>query len=210
MNQTDFFANLIEYSKDGGFAFLLEEGSDVPAKPSPAKLAFVKVASGAAFGLFGVLSSGNASKATTEDLIVDLKRMNEYCDLVGIRLNQGNVIIRMVIDADKLSNELILGRFALIHERLFDFRKYAITLLASKLPTLAQVILTFSEHKRANEFNKQFADKCKHTTFWKKVYTQPWVADLEDEEITRMRAPIDQLVIRDGEKLRAALFRKRQ
>jgi len=69
------------------------------------------------------------------------------------------------------------------------------------------VVLVFSSHKRANDFIQNFADKCSHSAFWKKVYTYPWIVDLEDEEIKRYRQPLDN-VLGLAEKLKAELFRK--
>ena len=42
-----------------------------------------------------------------------------------------------------------------------------------------------------------------------KVYMQPWVVDLEDEDITRLRQPLSDLLERDSEKIKAGLFRRR-
>src|SRR5262249_55396020 len=142
------------------------------------------------------------------------RRLQEYSTVVGIKLSDGPVLLRFGIDADDISFETLVGRFAMIHERAYDFRKYAPSLMRSiwsdgKLATVAQVVVAFSAHKRAREFIQSYADKCKHTAFWKKVYTQPWVADLEDEEITRLRQPLSDLVTRDSDKLKAGLFRNR-
>jgi hypothetical protein len=84
-----------------------------------------------------------------------------------------------------------------------------IKLSDGKLPTVAQVIVTFTAHRRARIFLESFADKCKHTAIWKKVYTQPWIVDLEDEDIRRLRQPLSDLVTRDSDRLKAGFFRKR-
>jgi hypothetical protein len=207
MNQQDFFANLIEYSSEGGFSFLIDDCLAAPETPSMAKLALARIAAGAAFGLFGSLAVGYSNALPKQQLITDMKRMHECCDLIGIRLREGNAVVRMGIDADNIANETLVGRFAVIHDHLFDFRKYTATFFAAA--TGAQVVVAFSQHKRAKDFNDSFADKCKHTAFWKKVHTQPWIADLEGREINRLRAPMEHLIVRDDDKLKAALFRSR-
>jgi len=209
ITQEDFFANLIEYSKEGGFSFLVDDKLDKPQMPSPARLVLAKIAAGAALGFFGSLSTGYSNIPSAPHLLSDMKGMSKHCDLLGIRLRDGNAVLRMGIDGDNISNESLVGRFAMIHDLLFEFRKYTARVLMTKCATGAQVLVAFSEHRRAKEFNDGFADKCKHTAILKKVHTQPWIADLEDREINRLRAPIEHLVVRDEEKLKAGLFLSR-
>ena len=215
MNKEDFFQNLLEYSRDEGFSFLVSgQAFETPQKLSSGKQALIATAAGAMFGLIGVLSSGYLDETNKQGLIQDLQRLQGYCSLIGIKYSDGPVLIRLGIDADDVPNETLIGRFAIIHERAYDFRKYAPSVIRGfwndgKLATGAQVVLAFSKHRRAKEFNENYAAKCKLTAFWKKVYTQPWVADLEDEEITRFRQPLSDLVTRDADKLKAGLFRQR-
>jgi len=208
MNQADFLDNLLDYSKGEGFSFLQgDERFEDPKRLSGGKQALVAAAAGALFGLVGSLSSGYMTETDRAGLIADLKKMNDLCDRVGIKLSDGSVLIRLAINADSLSDESLVGRFALIHERAYDFRKYAISIMRSiwsdgKQPTVSQVLIAFSAHRRARTFLQSFADKCKHTAVWKKVYTQPWVVDLEDEDITRLRQPLSDLLERDSEKIK--------
>ena len=215
MNQQEFLINVFDYSKSEGFSFLATDGEfEDPKRLSGAKQALVAAVAGAAFGLLGSLSSGYMKETDKACLIGDLKRMMELCDAVGIKLSDGNVLIRLVINADNVADETLVGRFAVVHERAYDFRKYAMSLMRSiwndgKLPTVAQVIVAFSTHRRAKVFSENFADKCKHTAIWKKVYTQPWIVDLEDEDIQRLRQPLSDLVSRGSDKIKAGFFRKR-
>ncbi len=50
-----------------------------------------------------------------DELIADLQKMKEYCDLIAINLKFGSAQIRMMIDADEISGETLVGRFAMIH-----------------------------------------------------------------------------------------------
>ena len=215
MNKSEFFLNLLDYSKDEGFSlFVPREGFDEPKRLSGGKQTMIAVAAGAAFGLIGTLSSGYLDKTDKPLLVADLQRMQNYSTVIGIKLRDGPVFLRLGIDADEISGETLVGRFAMIHERAYDFRKYAPSLMRTifsdgKLATVAQVVVTFSEHSRAREFIQTYADKCKHTAGWKKVYTQPWVVDLQDEEITRFRHPLSNLMTRDSDRLKAGLFRQR-
>jgi hypothetical protein len=215
MNKSDFFPNLLDYSKDEGFSLLApEESFDDPNRLSGGKQAMIAAATGAAFGLIGSLSSGYMDETSKQGLIADLRRMQDYCDCVGIKLSDGPVLLRLGIDADDIPGETVVGRFAMIHERAYDFRKYAPSMIRTifsdgKLATVAQVVVAFSTHKRAKEFIDRYAAKCKQTAFWKKVYTQPWVVDLEDEEITRFRQPLSDLLTRDSDRLMVGMFRER-
>jgi hypothetical protein len=215
MNKSEFFPNLLDYSKADGFSFLVPgEGFDDPKRLSGGKQMLISAVAGVAFGLIGSLSSGYMDKTQKDGLVAELLKMHEYCGLVGIKLSDGPVLLRLGIDADDISGEALVGRFAMIHERAYDFRKYAPSVMRTiwndgKLATVAQVVIVFSTHKRAREFTQTLADKCKHTAIWKKVYTQPWVIDLEDEEVTRFRQPLSDLMTRDSEKLKAGLFRQR-
>jgi len=214
MNKSEFFPNLIDYSKDEGFSLLVPgEGFDDPKRLSGGKQMLISAVAGVAFGLIGSLASGYMDKTQKDGLVADLRKMQEYCDLIGIKLSDGPVLVRLGIDGDDISGEALIGRFAMIHERAYDFRKYAPSVMRTiwndgKLSTVAQVLVTFSAHKRAKEFVQNVANKCKHTATWKKVFTQPWVVDLEDEEITRFRQPLSDLMTRDSEKLKAGLFRQ--
>ena len=202
-----------------GFS-LLVEGREFqnPETLSSGMQTAINVAAFAAYGLVGSMSTGYMDKTDKRELIEDLKKMREYCDLVGVKLKAGSVQVQLGIAADDISFESLIGRFALIHERVFDFQKYAASLVRTvfsdgKLSTIAEVVVVFSAHSKANEFIQKYAEKCKHSSMRKNVYTQPWVVDLEDREITRLRMSltnwIAKLIPSESEKLRAALFRAR-
>ena len=214
MNQQQFASNVLAFFRGEGYTFFMPEAQfDDPTRLSGGKQALFAAAAGAAFGLLGSLSTGYLDKIDKEQLKTDLQRLSEYCDFVGIHLSSGSVVLRLVLNGDNLPNETIVGRFAVIHERAFDFRKYAMTILRGvfsdgKLATYAIILIAFSSHKRSKEFMDSFANKCKHGAFWKKVHTHAWVADLEDEEITRFPEPLINLGGAHFEKIKAALFEK--
>ena len=207
MNKGDFFLNLVENSQAKGFSFLTpDERFDEPKRGSAGQQAIVAMIAGAAFGALGGLATGYAGKLNNEQLLNDLKRMSEYCDVTGINLISGMVILRLAIDADEIKDDALIGRFALIHERTHDFRKYGMSLFGGNIGTATHVIVTFSSHERAQDFAKNVAKKCKQVSFWKKVNTRPWVADLEAEEITKFQLDFGV----DAKELKAGLFKKRQ
>ena len=197
MQKNDFVKNLVEYSKRESFSFLSpDQHFEDPKRMSGLKQGFYAGMMGIAGGV--MWSSGvGYSEQKKEALINDLRRMSEYCDAIAIKLDTGAAIVRMIIDADEMTGESLVGRFAMIHERGLDFRKYSMAIIRNWIigdrtaGTFMQVITVFSSHKKAREFSQTYADKCKHWLpnrgFNKtggELATYPWVVDLEDENVT--------------------------
>ena len=200
MNKQDFIQNVLEYSKDQSFSFLSPDDQFAePKKMSAGKQAIMAgiLAGGmsAIFGggaITGAIFGSNIghSKHSKEELITDLKSINQLCDLVGMSVLNGACVVRLVIDADEIPYETLIGRFAMIHERLHAFRKYSMVILKnwifgdSTAATTAQVLVLFSSHKKARDFNQQYANKCKHAAVRKSIFTEPFIVDLEDEDLS--------------------------
>ena len=154
MDKLTFFVNLIEFSRDEGFTFLVPgEGFADQRGIAPGNQAILSLMAGSVAGLLGSLSCGFRDQIDRNTLESDLRSMAEYCDVVGINVNHGTVYLRLGVDCDNLSGETLIGRLALIHDRAFDFRKYATSFMRSvfsdgKLATYCQPVLVFSEHTR--------------------------------------------------------------
>jgi len=227
VNKADFFQNLAEYSQAKGFSLFiagdaLEDPKEVSRGVRIALSAIYAIAGGAIGGGLGVggavvggaLGAGlgipGYSKAQKDELISDLQRLSPYGDLIAICLG-GWTLLRVAIDADDFSEDALVTRFSLIHERAHDFRKYALSTLTGKVSTFAEVLVVFSLHERAKHFTERLASKCKHISRWKSVRTYPWTIDLEREEITGGQIGIVKVklgMVRGDH--RAALFRRRQ
>ncbi len=204
-----FYPKVIECSNQQGYSFLLpNETVENPQRLSGGKLALISAVAGTVWGLWGSLSTGYSGMAGREQLLSDLKRMREYCDLIAIRLNTGHVELRLVINGDTLSSEAIVGRFALINERAYEFRKYSARIMpGAKMGIYTQGLLLFSSHKSAKHFWECVAESCKHRAVWKQAITYPWVTDLEDEEVKTFSYGFGHFQNREVEKLAKALFR---
>jgi len=218
MNKSEFFSNFVECSEGKGFSFFApDEQFRDPEKPSVGtqikqqiwKSALTSVV-GAALGLNarffpGGLNSSRLGQAERNTLIADLRALYDQCDLVGIKLDSGPVLLRLGIDADHISDESLVARFAIVHERTHAFMKYASTILYdTKYGVWSKVATVFTSHERANLFVKNFASKCRRRTFRKKVYTTPWIIDLEASEITRVGDILLDLFRRRSESLKTA------
>jgi hypothetical protein len=212
MNQVECFKILCDYSKANGFAlFIPGTEFDVPKGMSgKSKALIIGAAALAAVALGGrLIYYGSGKSADKDRMIGDLQRM-PYCDFVGVKLSSGTVQLRLGINSDNLSGEALVGRFAMIHERAIDFRKYA----SMNPSALTEVFTTFSSHKRAREFIQNFADKCKHLAYKKMTRTFPVVIDLEDEDITSFAPKLfwsqkpSFFWAREIEKLKETLFQR--
>jgi hypothetical protein len=215
MDKTEFFRNLAEYSQSKGFSLFKPDTDEFedPKRFSKGQQIAIGMIYGAAFGALGGGLGGYYSETRKEQLVSDLKTLSEYRDMIGINLSRGFNLLRVAIDADDLTDEALIGRFALIHERLHDFRKYAMSSLTGKMRTQAEVLVVFSAHERATAFIEGSAKKCGQLSYRKNVMTQPWIVDLEQDEITRSRVGLNlqpSFGLNPWENYKAALFRKRQ
>jgi hypothetical protein len=230
MNKSDFFKNFLDYSKREGFSFFISgEQFNDPEKLSSSRQMMNKLMFAAAVGIGGaiggapasglglsiaILNPGDLNPVERQALISDLEIVHNHCDFIGIKISNGPALLRLGIDADDISDESLIGRFAIRHEQAYKFRKHSSSLFRNRVSknvatfaVYAQIVVVFSTHKRARNFIQNSANKCSHSAFWQKVYTSPWIVDLEDEDIKRYRQPLDGF-LGYGEKLKVELFQK--
>jgi hypothetical protein len=225
MQKIDFAKNLLEYSKGENFSFLsADQHLDDPKRLSGGKQAFAAALAGIGGGIIWASGVGY-SAAKKGELINDMQRMSEYCDLIGIKLDTGPAIVRMIVDGDEITGESLVGRFAMISERGLTLRKYSFVIMRNWIygdrtsGTFLQVVTVFSSHKKAREFIQTYAEKCLHKTLgmFKNrggglLATYPWVVDLEDEEVTPVGTKWLGVLPQTGmfsDKYKTEFFRKR-
>jgi hypothetical protein len=203
MQKTDFFKRILQYSQNEGFSFLSPETHFADPKRMSGGKQMLIAGMGTVAGLISgqfVISGAGYSDQKQEALMADLRRISEYCDLIGVKLDTGPAILRMLIDADDIPGEALVGRFAMIHERASDFEKYSLVIAKNWLYGNAtsgvylQVLTVFSLHSKARHFIQTYADKCTHRSKHTSngiikiggglLLTCPWVVDLEDETVT--------------------------
>ena len=189
MNTQDFLQRIHDVSiKDGYSLFVDEKSFEKPKEMSVGKQILIRTLMQAAAGYLAFQNSGFYKQHDNVELIEDLKRLQKHCDLIGIKDSYGKCFLRVIIFADDISDESLVGRSAIIQEQAHSFQKYTMTLIKTrfketKMGVNCNVYITFSAHKRAREFFENHILKCKHTAFWKKIRTRPCVVDLEDEVI---------------------------
>lgn len=216
IGKAQFYRNFVVYSvKEDAFSFLggRDELAD-PQRVSPTMHFLLGAMAGATFGAIGSMAWFREGSADNGALVADLRKMLDCADLVGIRLKDGMVVLRLVIDADDLSGHALVDRFAIIHQRTIDFQKYALTILKTwfketKSPTISQGIVVFSQHNQAKKFVADCGNKCKHSTFWRGTRTQPWVIDLQEETVVRCAGfrQLSSALPLDSEKALSGIFR---
>ena len=189
MNTQDFLQRIHDVSIKDGYSLFSDEGSfEKPQEMSIGKQLIVRTMMQVAVGYLAFQNSGFYKQHDNIALMEDLKRLQKHCDLIGLKDCYGQCHLRVIIFADDISDESLVGRSAIIHEQAHNFQKYSMTLMKTrfreiKYGVVCYVYLTFSTHKRAREFFENHITKCKHTAFWKKIRTRPCVVDLEDEVI---------------------------
>jgi hypothetical protein len=223
MQKIDFLKNLVDFSKTENFSFLSPDlHIEDPKRMSGSKQSLVAAMVGFCGG--ALLASGvGYSTQKKEDLTRDLRQMSGYCDLIGIKLDTGPAIVRMVIDGDDMSGETLVGRFAMIHEKGNVFRKYSMVVNPNWIlgdqtaGTFLQVLTVFSSHKSARDFTQTYAEKCIHRTLGLVTNrgglfaTYPWIIDLEDEDVTPVGIKCLGMLSRTGlfsAKYKTAFFQK--
>ena len=219
-NKSSFFINLLAYSKAQGYSFLVPNEQFDANKPSARTqlkqnllMAATVGVMGAVMGMntrvfFGNSNSAQLSQNEKDALAKDLTELQNHCDFAGIKLDNGPANLRLAIDADNLSDESLIGRSAIIHQRTHDFLKYtSYVMYDTKYGASTHLMIVFSSHKRVEEFWKKYANKCHHKSFLKKVYTRTWVVDLENKEITRQGYFLSDLLGQGLDKMEAEIFK---
>ena len=185
-------AKLLEYIKKRGFTFVGPdvETAHIPRTPSSQKIMAIAAAT---FGIGNPLvafASGIVPDFKDQDIRKSLISLYDVADFVGVSLEWGAVRMVLSLDADEITDEALIGKFVLLHERITQFRKYAMSSLQTRLGdikqgTVAHVFLVFRQPYKADHFANNLSDKCKQVTFWKKIWTLPWAVDVPGKRIHR-------------------------
>jgi hypothetical protein len=213
MNIADFFHRFLDASKKDGYSFFFD-GKEFQAPQMSINRQILVRSLMSLAGLPGFQHSGFYKQHNNEALFEDLRRLQNHCDLIGIKDSYGSCLLRTLISADDITDESLVGRLAIIHEQSQNFQKYTMTVLrvrpwlrkilgGPKLSVKCLVFLAFSNHKRAMEFSENHLVKCKHRAVWKHLFTYPYVVDLEDEIIQSFTGEKD-------EKLSNSIFKQHQ
>jgi hypothetical protein len=139
------------------------------------------------FGIIGALFPVEGANTTNENLRSTLIEMQKYGELVGVYLKYGAPRIQLVVYAEELNDEEILGRFVLIHESASKMHEFGLRILGrGKLSVRCSVFTVFSSHARAIHFKENLESKCKNFKFFgDSTHILPWTVDLERKRVMK-------------------------
>src|ERR1022692_2040693 len=124
MKTADFFQHFHDVSNKDGYSFFFDEKLlEAVQQKSPNKQFLVQCLMSLSRMSVGLPTLFQPSglyeyeKHNKETLIEDLKRLQNYCDLVAIKDSNGDCHLRTVISADDIADESLVGSLAIIHEQ---------------------------------------------------------------------------------------------
>ena len=141
--------------------------------------------------IFGALFSPDGPNATSEKLMTTLSKIQKHGELVGVLLKYGRPKVILIVYAEELKDDEIIGRFVLIHESVQNIQDFSMRMLGNKIimPAECLVFTIFSSHSKAEHFRERLENKCKrHNIFSKSVAVLPWTVDLERKRVRKPRA----------------------
>lgn len=190
--EEEIYQRIAKYFTSISFTFIGRPDEDQPIPGiSLRDRAMATAAASVVFGLIGGLSSGMVDDSSESELRSALKRFSRFGGLTAVSLKSGAVRIVLVLPADETSDEALIGTFSLLHDELTDFRRFALTTLRNwlfgdvKQGVLLHCLLVFHTQYKADHFANSLSDKCKHITFWKKIWTLPWAIDVPGNRVVR-------------------------
>jgi hypothetical protein len=133
-------------------------------------------------GLISALGT-KPSKFSDDEVKAEVIKLRRTCDLVGIRLDTGGVLLALFIYADSLSDEQMIGRSILILDQMKSFREFTMKFGWSKMAVSARVFYVFRDSGKAFHFRQCVQAHCKHGEFFKKIYVRPWGIDLSARSV---------------------------
>ena len=141
--------------------------------------------------IFGALFSPDGPNATSEKLMTTLSKIQKHGELVGVLLKYGMPKVILIVYAEELNDDEIIGRFVRIHESVQNIHDFSMRMLGNKIvmPAECLVFTIFLSHSKADHFKEKLEKKCKHNNiFSKSVAVLPWTVDLERKRVRKPRA----------------------
>jgi len=176
MNEAIFEARAISAFHDLNFAFCEEFQQGGSLKRMPAGQYAGMLAVGALVGL-GAFMINNPSFSDGE-VKAALAELGSLCDLLGIRLSTGVVRLAIFVHYRNLTDEAVIGKCQLIHNRLASFKQFAMRIGWTKYPVSADVFFVFDSSEKAFHFRNAVQEHCKHYAIFNKLWVLPWGIDL--------------------------------
>ena len=198
LEPTSFLSKFVGFFSKRGFQFLKPDLN--PADIEQTNIFIKLLGSGlgsVALGfvgispMFGALFSPDGPNATSDKLMATLSKIQKHGELVGVLLKSGIPKVILIVYAEELNDNEIIGRFVLIHESVQNIQDFSMRLLGNKtiMPAECLVFTIFSSHSKADHFKERLEKKCKHNNFFSNsVPVLPWTVDLERKRVRKPRA----------------------
>jgi hypothetical protein len=177
---------LILHLGNDGFRFI-GQNNNFPddTKSNKNKNIASSVVANALFGLvFGPFSWNITSSEDT--LYKDLKSLSDCGVIAGYKKSFGVSYLATIFDTSNLSDESIIGRFAIIHENIIPFQKYSIginSIFSDGRIVQCKTYLLFTEKYRSDNFILNISKQCKYTKHFSGAGNFPVVIDLYNKKV---------------------------
>jgi hypothetical protein len=133
-------------------------------------------------GLIPALGT-KSSKFSDDEVKAEIVKLRKSCDLVGIRLDTGGVILVLFIYADDLSDDQMIGRSVLILDQMKSFRDFTMKIGWSKMGVSTRLFYVFFDSGKAFHFRQSVQAHCKRGEFFKMIHVRPWGIDLSAKSV---------------------------
>jgi hypothetical protein len=181
------------------YEFLLPDGTTITKRhddhSNMIASAVQSAVTSAAFGLVAGMSGGS-DKGTAPARTNDLKRLAALAQYVGMGFPFNQCYVAMILNADSLSNESLIGRFTMIEEEGKVFNKYANRLLrtwvgSASMGVVFEVAVCFSNGDRAGFFASELISKCRKWSMLRrgKPIVWPFPVDLASRRFLKPKFP---------------------
>ena len=201
----EFYLRFVRYFQAEGCVFPASTETEIRATGMPFWTRVL--ASGG--GVLGGLCTGYSARFTDENVRAELFRLGHHCDLVSVKCDGLAPLLIVTMEADDLSNEELVGRFAFRDEATARFKDFAPRLgiaYGQKLGVDCHAFVVAATSTRALSFEVNAQEKCKRFHFWRKVHVLPWSVDLESRRLTQFPGLPLALGFLSAEKMAHALF----
>jgi hypothetical protein len=183
MDKTAFQARIISTFHNLKYVFDedIEEGKSIQRMSTGQKVLFT----GGAFiagGLVAALCT-KFPKSSDEEIHTEIQKLKKTCDLVGIRLDTGSIVLSLFIFSDDLSQDQMIGRSVLIQDQMKAFKNFTMRFMLTRMAVYANVFYIFSDSEKAFQFRQSCQANCKHGEFFKKIDVMPWGVDVSAKSV---------------------------
>lgn len=196
-NRADFLRNFVTHVSSAGYRFAAPDDSLTPKPEEGALKAFITNPSLISALVFGPLFASSADSKSEPELYKNLKALEQYSAFAAFKVQMGNVLVSVLVDADGKSEQELIGISSLLHAKFLEFKKYSTSLMPrawgfwEKLaPSVmdgrcvwGQVYFFFGRSAEATHFSENTAKLCKHKLGG--VMTLPITVDIPAQRIVK-------------------------